>query len=103
MFNDPTVLKVIQDQLEDLNIEIYDNYLMDEWRNQGIIDMSEPIENVIFRTRDKNHGKDVSLKCTVRFFIYKSYDNFNIISRLYSASLTNKLITMLLQLLIKVH
>ena len=39
---------------------------MDEWRSQGIIDMSQPIEQVIFRTRDKSHGKDINLKCTVR-------------------------------------
>jgi hypothetical protein len=69
VFNDPTVLKTIQDQFEDLNIEIYDNYLMDEWRNQGIIDMNQPIEHVIFRTRNKTHAKDINLKCTVRFII----------------------------------
>jgi hypothetical protein len=69
VFNDPTVLKTIQDQFEDLNIEIYDNYLMDEWRNQGIIDMNQPIEHVIFRTRGKAHAKDINLKCTVRFII----------------------------------
>jgi hypothetical protein len=79
VFNDPTVLKAIQDQLEDLNIEIYDNYLMDEWRNQGIIDMSQPIGHVIFRTRDKNHGKDVSLKCTVRFILANLMISSNII------------------------
>jgi hypothetical protein len=39
---------------------------MDEWRNQGIIDMNQPIEYVIFRTKDKKHGKDINLKCTVK-------------------------------------
>jgi len=42
---------------------------MDEWRNQGIIDMNQPIEHVIFRTKDKKHGKDINLKCTVIFLI----------------------------------
>ncbi len=42
---------------------------MDEWRNQGIIDMNQPIEHVIFRTRGKAHAKDINLKCTVRFII----------------------------------
>lgn len=67
VFNDPTVLKTVQDQLKDLKIEIYENYLMDEWHSHGIIDMNQPIENVIFRTKDKTHGKDLKLKCTVRF------------------------------------
>lgn len=67
VFNDPTVLKTVQDQLKELRIEIHENYLMDEWHSQGIIDMNQPIEHVLFRTKDKSHGKDLKLKCSVRF------------------------------------
>jgi len=42
---------------------------MDEWHNQGIIDMNQPIERVIFRARDKTKRKDINLKCTVIFLI----------------------------------
>lgn len=65
VFNDPTVLKAVQDQLKELKIEIYENYLMDEWHSQGIIDMNQPIEHVIFRAKDKRQGKDLNFKCTV--------------------------------------
>lgn len=45
---------------------------MEEWRNQGIIDTNQPIENVIFRTKDKKQNKDINLKCTVIIFLYLS-------------------------------
>jgi hypothetical protein len=38
---------------------------MDEWHNQGIIDMNQPIDRVIFRSKDKKQNKDLNLKCTV--------------------------------------
>ena len=34
---------------------------------QGIDDINQPIDQVIFRTKDKKHGKEINLKCTVRF------------------------------------
>jgi hypothetical protein len=44
---------------------------MDEWYNQGITDMNQPIERVIFRTKDKKEqGKDLNLKCTVNIISF---------------------------------
>jgi hypothetical protein len=41
---------------------------MEEWHNQGIHDMNQPIDRVIFRSKDKNQGKDLNLKCTVNIY-----------------------------------
>lgn len=42
---------------------------MEEWRNQDI-DLNQPVEHVVFRTKDKKHGKDLNLKCTVNISLY---------------------------------
>lgn len=65
VFNDPTVLKSVQEELRELNIQIHEDYLMDEWRSHDMIDAEQPIERVVFRPHDKKQGKDLNLKCTV--------------------------------------
>ncbi len=70
IFNDPTVLRTVQDQLKELNIQIYEDYFMDEWLSHSIIDMNQPIERVIFRSNDKKQGKDLNFKCTVNISVF---------------------------------
>jgi hypothetical protein len=66
IFNDPAVSKALQEQLKHLNIQVHENYIMEEWLSQDINDMSEPIEEVLFRRKDKqNAGQELHLKCTV--------------------------------------
>ncbi|CAF1621244.1 unnamed protein product, partial [Adineta ricciae] len=79
IFNDPTVLKNVQEELRELNIQIYEDYMMDEWCSHDMIDAEHPIERVIFRPHDKKQGKDLNLKCTTLFcFVNKqvNYDAF---------------------------
>ncbi|UJR28415.1 hypothetical protein I4U23_009655 [Adineta vaga] len=78
-FNDPIVLKTVQEELRELNIEIHEDYMMDEWRSHDAIDMNQPVERVVFRSHDKKQGKDLNLKCTTLFcFVNKqvNYDAF---------------------------
>jgi hypothetical protein len=70
IFNDPTVLRTVQDQLKELDIQIYEDYFMDEWLSHGIIDMNQPIERAVFRSNDKKQGKDLNFKCTVNISLF---------------------------------
>lgn len=65
IFNDPTVSKSVQNTLKESNIEIYENYLMDEWHSQGMLDANQPLDRVKFRSKDKRQDKELTLKCTV--------------------------------------
>ena len=67
VFDDSTVVKVVEDQLKQLNISVYKNYVMEEWINYEELDLSQPIEHVLFRMKDGKHAdQDLTLKCTVR-------------------------------------
>ncbi|CAF0926188.1 unnamed protein product [Rotaria sp. Silwood1] len=87
VFNDPTVLKSVHEQLKKLNIQIYENYLMDEWRHEGAIDSNQPIDHVIFRTKDKKHSKDLNLKCTTLFCFYNKQVNYDAFIAINQSSL----------------
>ncbi|CAF3435054.1 unnamed protein product [Rotaria socialis] len=78
-FNDPTVLDTVRETLKKLNIQVYENYSMEEWHNRGAIDVNQPIDHVVFRTKDKKQSKNLNLKCTTLFcFLNKqvNYDAF---------------------------
>ncbi|CAF0869342.1 unnamed protein product [Adineta steineri] len=89
VFNDPTVLRTVQDELRELNIEIYEEYLMDEWRSQEIDDMDQPIDHVVFHFHDKKQDKhkDLSLKCTTLLCFVNKQVNFNAFVAINQSSL----------------
>lgn len=67
IFNDPTVLKTVQEQLKHLQIEVHENFLLDQWQSQNDDDESLPIERVIFRRQEKNkNAEELQLNCTVK-------------------------------------
>jgi len=85
IFNDPTVLKTVQEQLKHLQIEVHENFLLDQWQSQNDDDESLPIERVIFRRQEKNkNAQELQLNCTTFFCFYNKqvdYDAFMAINQ----------------------
>lgn len=65
VFNDPTVLNAVHAQLNYLQIEVHENYIMESWENEEEPEIDQPIEHVLFRKKTQNSHQDLRLKCTV--------------------------------------